>query len=319
MGLIIRKAAELDIPQVIKMMVYGAPGMGKTTFALSTSEHPLLLDFDGGVSRVNAEHLNGVDIVQVTKWQDIHELFDGDPAQLAAYDTIVVDTVGKMMDFVIAHKCGFRQPSIRDWGGINQEFQWFVRALSRLGKNMVLVAHRDTRKEGDETVFIPALREKNYNSILADLDLLGYMEMKAVNGRQVRTVTFDPTNRNDGKNTCGLPGVMEIPQILDRAGRILGANTYVAEQIVRPYLSMLQTKREERRRFDELMETMTADIGAIVDADGANDFVTRFTAKDYPRIGSSAERGRALFAQKVKELGLIYDKEAKAYRNGTAA
>mgnify|MGYP000647606054 CR=1 FL=1 len=91
-----------------------------------------------------------------------------------------------------------------------------TRTLSSLKKHIIFVAHRDTRKEGDDTVFIPALREKSYNSIVTELDLLGYLEMKSERGVQRRTITFDPTSRNDGKNTCNLPSVMEVPTILTK-------------------------------------------------------------------------------------------------------
>ena len=209
---LIKKSNELVIPSTVKMMIYGQAGMGKTTVALSAPK-PLLLDFDNGVKRVNMAHLDGIDIVQVSSWQDVQQVLQED---LSAYQTIVVDTIGKMMDFIISYKCGTRQPQIKDWGGINAEFSWMTRTLSSLNKNVVFVAHRDTRKEGDDTVFIPALREKSYNSIVTELDLLGYLEMRNENGVQKRTITFDPTSRNDGKNTCNLPGLMQVPTILDK-------------------------------------------------------------------------------------------------------
>ena len=170
MGLI-KKSTELVIPQTVKMMIYGQAGMGKTTVALSAPK-PLLLDFDNGVKRVNLAHLENVDIVQVDNWKEIQQLLQQNQTDLAIYQTIVVDTIGKMMDYIITHCCGTRQPQIKDWGRINQEFTWFTRALSALNKHIVFVAHRDSRKEGDETVFIPALREKSYNSIVTELDLL---------------------------------------------------------------------------------------------------------------------------------------------------
>ena len=172
---LIRKSTELTIPSTVKMMIYGQAGMGKSTLALSAPA-PLLLDFDNGVKRINISHLDGIDTVQVSSWQDVQQVLQED---LSAYKTIVVDTIGKMMDFIITYKCGSRQPSIKDWNGINAEFTWLTRSLSQLNKNVVFVAHRDTRKEGDDNVFIPSLREKNYNSIVTELDLLGYLEMKS--------------------------------------------------------------------------------------------------------------------------------------------
>ena len=259
---LIKKSNELVIPTTVKMMIYGQAGMGKTTVALSAPK-PLLLDFDNGVKRVNMAHLDGIDIVQVTSWQDVQQVLQED---LSAYQTIVVDTIGKMMDFIISYKCGTRQPQIRDWGGINAEFSWLTRTLSSLNKNVVFVAHRDTRKEGDDTVFIPALREKSYNSIVTELDLLGYLEMRNENGIQKRTITFDPTSRNDGKNTCNLPGLMQVPTILDRNGSPTAKNDFITMQVIRPYLNMLQVKKEEAAKYDKVVEEIRDQIEMITDA-----------------------------------------------------
>lgn len=315
MGLI-KKSNELVIPSTVKMMIYGQAGMGKTTVALSAPK-PLLLDFDNGVKRVNMAHLDGVDIVPVEQWSQIQQLLQQDVNDLVPYQTIVVDTIGKMMDYIIVHCCGSRQPQIKDWGRINQEFTWFTRALSALNKHIVFVAHRDTRKEGEETVFIPALREKSYNSIVTELDLLGYLEMKSERGVQTRTITFDPTSRNDGKNTCNLPAVMSIPTILNNLAQPVAPNVFISEKVINPYISMLEIKAEERRKYDELINDITEDVNNITDAKSANDFASRI--KEYKHIGSSMAKARALFGAKVKELGLVYDTDNKTYTDAEPA
>lgn len=309
---LIKKSTELSIPTNVKMMLYGQAGFGKTTVALSAPK-PLLLDFDNGVKRVNDSNLQGVDIVQVISWNDMKDLMN---ENLSAYQSIVVDTIGKMMDFIISYKCGTRQPSIRDWGGINQEFSWFVRCLSDLSKNVIFVAHRDTRKEGDDTVFVPALREKSYNSIVTELDLLGYMEMRNENGRVKRTITFDPTNRNDGKNTCNLPSVMEVPTIIDSKGNPIGKNLFIADQIINPYLGMLATKKEVQEKYDKVVTEIREQIEFITDAQSANDFASRINA--FEHVGSSLSMARNLFLKKVSELRLVYDKENKTYEQPAA-
>lgn len=309
---LIKKSNELVIPTTVKMMIYGQAGMGKTTVALSAPK-PLLLDFDNGVKRVNMAHLDGIDIVQVTSWQDVQQVLQED---LSVYQTIVVDTIGKMMDFIISYKCGTRQPQIRDWGGINAEFSWLTRTLSSLNKNIVFVAHRDTRKEGDDTVFIPALREKSYNSIVTELDLLGYLEMRNENGVQKRTITFDPTSRNDGKNTCNLPGLMQVPTILDRNGSPTAKNDFITMQVIRPYLNMLQVKKEEAAKYDKVVEEIRDQIEMITDALSANEFAK--IINNFDHVGSSLAKARDMFGKKVKELGLVYDKETKTYADAAA-
>lgn len=306
MGLI-KKAAELEVSTSVQMMIYGQAGTGKTSLALS-APNPLLLDFDNGFKRVNIAHTEGVDVVQITSWRDIKELFKED---LTPYQTIVVDTIGKMMDYIISYKCADRPPRVQDWTGINQEFQWFTRELRMLGKNVIFIAHRDTRREGDETVFVPALREKNYNAIVTDIDLLGYMEMRNENGVQHRTITFDPTSRNDGKNTCNLPAVMNIPTVLDARGEVIAPNTFITTHIIEPYVEMIDRKRELRKEYDALLADITSQIQAITTAEQANEFAGAM--KDMKHVGSSLQKARQLFASRVQELGLKFDKETKSY------
>jgi hypothetical protein len=302
MGLI-KKSVELHIPTNVKMMVYGQPGMGKSTYALSAPS-PLLLDFDNGVKRINNAHLRDVDIVPITSWSDIKSVVRED---LSPYQTIVVDTVGKMMDFIIDYKCNGGIPNISSWNGINAEFSWFVREMSSLNKHLIFVAHRDTRKEGDETVFIPYLREKNYNAIITELDLLGYIEAKG----RVRTITFDPTSRNDGKNTCNLPATMTIPTVLDNNGNPTANNTAIQDYVIKPYLIRLKAKQDEVVKYNAVVAEIKEAIEMITDANSANDFAARI--KEFGHVGSSLNMARELFSKKVESLSLVYNKELKSY------
>ena len=302
---LIKKSNELVIPTTVKMMIYGQAGMGKSTVALSAPK-PLLLDFDNGVKRMNMAHLENIDTVQVTSWNDIQQVLQED---LSAYQTIVVDTIGKMMDSIITYKCGSRQPSIRDWSGINAEFSWMTRTLSSLNKHIIFVAHRDTRKEGDDTVFIPALREKSYNSIVTELDLLGYLEMKSERGIQRRTITFDPTTRNDGQNTCNLPSVMEVPTIVDKNGNPIAKNDFITTKIINSYLSMLAAKKAAQEKYDKVIEEIKEQIELITDAESANNFIAQIDK--FEHVGSSKQMAAKLVANKAKSLNLKLNSEKK--------
>lgn len=313
---LIRKSNELQIQTTVKMMIYGQAGMGKTTLALSAPK-PLLLDFDNGVKRVNENHLNdSVGIVQVTCWQDVLNVLNED---LSDYQTIVVDTVGKMMDFIIAFKCGQKQPKVQDWTAINTEFKNFVDRLSGLGKHIIFVAHRDTRKGAkDDTVYIPALREKNYNSIVTELDLLGYLEMKNEQGYVKRSITFDPTDVNDGKNTCMLPGVMFLQTILDKNGKPTGANDFIEKQIIAKYQQMIGNKQAKVDEYNKALAEIEESISTITDAGGANHFLQHIG--EYSGFGNSLiMKARDLFGKKVKVLGLVYNKESKQYEDAAQA
>lgn len=311
---LIRKSTDLTLPTAIKMMIYAQAGTGKTTLSLSAPK-PLLLDFDGGVNRINLSHLEGVDIVQVTKWEEIKQLL-ASPQDLAPYQTIVPDTVGKLLDCIITYKCGLRQPMVQDWSGINAEFLWFTKQLASLNKHIIFIAHRDTRKEGDRTVFIPLLREKTYNTIITDLDLLGYLEMVSDKGVQKRILTFDPTDRSEGKNTCLMPAKLNVTTIVDKQGRPTAANDFIQREVITRYNAMLSQKHELQKAYKSVVEDLSNRIEAIANAEQANEF-TKYVAT-VQHVGSSKDEGRRMFAAKVKELGLTFDTETKLYSDAKA-
>lgn len=310
---LVKRRNEVSVPRNLKVMVYGQAGMGKTTLALS-SPKPVLFDFDNGVNRLNINHTESVGIVQFNNWHEVHDILTKQASELAEFETIVVDTIGKMMDAIIVQRCNNGQPRLQDWSYINNEFKWFVNAVSALGKHVVFVAHRDTRVDADSTVFIPALREKSYNSIVTDLDLLGYVEMKNENGRQVRSITFDPTSRNDGKNTCQLPGMMYIPVILDTNGNKTAENDFLAKNVIARFNASVNAKVNQQAEYNKAVSEIQEGVMMITDAQSANAFMAGMKA--YAKHGNSVIiLARNLFSKKVHELKLIYNKETKQYED----
>ena len=296
---LIRKKAELEIPQNIKAMIYGQVGAGKTTLALS-SPKPLLLDFDGGIHRVNFGHI-GDNVMQIKNWNEVQEVFN---YNLSEYETIVVDTIGKMMDFIIEVAENKRIGGWKKWDFINDEFKSFVRKIHAIGKHVIFIAHRDTRSDGDETVFVPALREKNYTAIVTELDLLGYLDVKGTK----RTITFNPTSKNDGKNTCNLPELIDIPIVVNAKKEAL-ENNFFTKNIINPYISELQNRAEYQRKYRDICAELSDAIALITDDVSANEFLDRVNS--FNHIGNSKDVSRKMLVNKARELGLTLNKEKR--------
>lgn len=293
---LIRKPNELNVQTKIKALIYGQAGMGKTTLALS-APRPLLLDFDNGVNRVNYAHQK--DTVQITSFQEALDVMKED---LSDYDTIVVDTIGKMMDFIITKVCGTSNPRIQDWGRINQEFSGFVRIATSLNKHLLFIAHRDVRKEGEDNVFVPAVREKTYSAIVTELDLLGYMDMN----KNVRQITFNPTNKNDGKNTCNLPALIAIPVVVDETGT--GKTNNFIESVIIGTFNKNQSQRKEMiEKYAAIMDRVNTEITIISTPQLANDFLKQMV--NYEHVGSSLQQAKVLLHAKATELGYTYVKD----------
>lgn len=311
MGLI-KKANELNIQNKIKGLIYGQPGTGKTTLGLSAPK-PLLFDFDNGVHRVNFAHLDGVDTVQVSSYQDFIDVIEKE--DLSPYETLLVDTGGKCLDFMGDYiikrnsKMGKANGTLtlQGYGERKAEFSALNRKISSMNKHVIFIAHRETKTEGDETRYIPQFGGSNYDSLVTELDLVGYLE---ANGRD-RIITFDPTSRNDGKNTCNLPSSIKIPITVNEQGEAVGKNNFFSEFVMKSYAKRLEVRQDSIQKYNVLIDELRNEILLITDEVSANDFVSRIDA--FEHIGSSKVISGQLLQAKVKELNLVYNKDAKSY------
>lgn len=313
MGLI-RKPSELTVQPKIKMLVYGQAGIGKTTIALSAPS-PLLFDFDNGVNRVNYAHIK--DTVQIEKYTDMLDVINNE--DLSSYETLVIDTGGKCLDkmaeYVISKnsKMGKANGSLTlpGYGERKMEFAALCKLISTKNKHVIFVAHRQTQQDGDDIRYVPLFGGSNYDSLVTELDLVGYME---ANGKK-RTITFDPTSRNDGKNTCNMPSVVEVPTIIDDKGNAISENNFISKKVIEPYIERLKERIELGKKYDALMSEIKEQIELITDANSANEFAK--SIKSFEHVGSSLEMTRVLFSNKVKALNLVFDKETKTYGNAS--
>lgn len=305
---LIRQPHEIVLQPKLKVLIYGQAGMGKSTLALSMPK-PLLIDCDGGAHRINVMHR--VPTLQVDSYDQILEVLKED---LREYETIVIDTGGKMLDFIATYlikrnsKLGKANGSLtlQGYGERKQEFSAFVKQVSMLNKHIVFVAHRETRTEDDNTRFVPLFGGSNYDSLVTELDLVGYLE---ANGNQ-RILTFNGTSRNDGKNTCNLPSVMELPVVVDTDG-IGITNTFLTTNVVAQYVRSLEMAKEFNVRFSNLIGELKEQVVLITDALSANDFIARIDA--FEHIGNSKSFASSLLREKASKLNLTFNKETKRY------
>jgi DNA replication protein DnaC len=305
---LIRKPYELDVQTRIKALIYGQAGMGKTTLALSAPK-PLLLDFDGGVHRVNFGHQ--VPTVQIKSWKDCENVLRED---LSEYESLVIDTGGKMLDFM-SEDIISRNPkmgktngalTLQGFGERKGMFRQFCKQIMMMNKHLIFVAHRDTQKNGEDIRYVPLFGGSSYDDLVTDLDLVGYLE---ANGTK-RMITFNPTDKNDGKNTCNLPATMELPTIVDTNGNAL-INTFLQISVINPYIANLEKRLEAAKKYNAVIEELRENILLITDDLSANDFVSRIDS--FEHVGNSKAIAGKLLSGKTRELGLKYNTETKRY------
>lgn len=206
MAIKIIRAQDAIQVQTLRVLIYGQPGLGKTSFAF-TCDKPLCLDFDKGAYRSKQRK----DSLDIQSWDDIVELMRT-PAVFANYRTIVVDTIGRCLDGITRHildgspKSGNSKGGLtmQGWGELKNVFQAWVRQLTLLGLDVVFIAHDKEDKDGDRVFKRPDVQGGSYAEVMKTADLIGYMSMR--NNKAV--LDFAPCDDFIAKNGAGFKPIL---------------------------------------------------------------------------------------------------------------
>lgn len=316
--MLIKKPSEIAPKATLTALIYGQPGIGKTTLALSAPQ-PVLLDFDNGVNRVNGAHQ--VDTVQPQSWEQVQDILTEIRDAGDTYKTIVVDTIGKMMSYIEDYikrteprmaKNGILQ--IKGYGLRKQIFVNFISQVSLMGKNVIFVAHQREEKRDDNVAVRPEIGGTAGDELMKELDLVGYMQAVG----RIRTIDFDPSEAYYAKNSCDMRAhnsegkvvPIALPKVVNDSGVAEGKNDFMS-QVVAAFNKRQQANAEQTAEFETLIAEGKATINGIETALEANDALEWvLTAKHV--YNSAAVLKQALHA-KCTALGLKFDKTKKCY------
>jgi phage nucleotide-binding protein len=274
----------------ITMALYGDPGVGKTTLAFSASK-ALLFDFDNGAHRAT----NRQDVVRVTKWADVDAVTASD---LEPYDTIVVDTAGRMLDAlsadIIANDAKLGKGGVlsqQGWGRLKQRFTAWLKMLNTSGKDVVLIAHGTEKMDGETVNARLDVQGGSKDEIYKSVDAMGRVYIKS--GKRV--LCFDPTESAFGKNP-GQFGLLEIPSPIP-ADFLAG---------------IIADTKASLNKQTEAMAEAAAEIeewrGIIAKLSTADDFNKRLE-----RVKDKSQPIKKLFSDAANAAGLTFNKKVGEY------
>ncbi|MFH7767507.1 ATP-binding protein [Acinetobacter sp. BSP-28] len=200
-----------DQPLLVKAIIvylYADPGLGKTSIGF-TGNKAISFDFDKGSHR--AGELRRGAVVQVNQWTDVANLTAND---LEPYNTIVIDTVGAMLESIKTHlmlnntnKQKDGSLKLKAQGLANNIFKQYVNSFIASGKDVVFIAHASEDQSGDQVIYRPDLGGKNRNELYRIADIMGYLTTVTTGeGKNARVISFKPCPTHHAKNAGGLGG-----------------------------------------------------------------------------------------------------------------
>jgi hypothetical protein len=294
------------------VILYGSPGIGKTTLAFSAPK-PILVDFDKGVSRVKAYHRK--DTIMCSNYKEV--LSDIASPAIKDYETIVIDTGGSFVTYlqdwamkenpaVNTQKNG--AISLKGFGAVKAEFIRFsnyVRDI--LNKNLIYVFHSVEEKDKEGNPMQRLLCEGSArNLVWQPADLGGYIQMIG----NKRTISFTPEQEFFAKGCYGIEGRKEIPTLspTDKNDFLTRLFEEAKENLKKESEVFLPVKQ----KYEEVMEQAKDIIEAAQTADDVNKAVEELQKLDHAL--TSKKESALLLHEKATSLGLTYDKTSKTYR-----
>ncbi len=301
-----RKPSELKVNHTIKALIYGEPGKGKTTLALSAPT-PVLLDFDGGVQRVNGAFQ--CPTLQVENWDQVNEALKEIEEGSVPCETIVIDTAGKMLDYmgaaIIRENSRYGKAdgslTLQGYGVRKSMFINFLKRVSIMGKHVVFVAHMREDKDGDTRIIRPEIGGSSAGDLIKELDLVGFM---SAIGRD-RTVFWQGDERFYAKNACNLPPAHKVANIVDENGNVIGENNFLT-LVFAQYEDNLRHTAATRKSYDEKMNSFARGVMSVTDLETANKVYEQIEAYA-GHVWDSKVRAEHMLAVKAATLGLKFN------------
>lgn len=301
---LLKNPTEISEAVLLAGMVYGQPGVGKTTLALS-APNPVLIDADNGMRRVQKRFQ--VPSLPLSDYKDFLALIES--SELDPFETIVIDTTGRLIDrigdYIAAEDPKSRKRdgslSLPGFGRLRTEFRRLMRLVRDHRKHLIFVAHDREERDGDARSVRPDLGPGGSGKeLINDLDFIGYMEMIGND----RTISFNPCEKFYAKNSFNLPAVIKVPDTKD-------GNLFIRGYLMDKAHEKMAADEEENERYNKLVIDLKEIVASVTDAKSADEAVAYI--QKAPVIWDSQRIARHDFGQKIHELGLTYDRATRKY------
>lgn len=305
----IKKPSEMiNETNKFRVLIAGYPGIGKTTLGLSAPK-PLLIDVDFGINRVMASARK--DFIQPNTYDELLNDLKGD---LSDYETIVIDTGGKLLELMKAYviKNDIKNAkkdgtlSLQGYGAVGREFTRFMNYIYfELRKHCVIIFHAVEEKQDEETKLRILVEGSTKNTVWQNVELGGFIEMRG----DKKTIGFNNCERYFAKSSFGIKGIYPIPELDEKIQNDFLTKLFEqANKNIQEESKIFETERKECEelvnKYSEIISTMTVE--------NVNEIMEQIKLIDN-HILTSEKEIKDHFKKKIEELNLVWNKETKQY------
>lgn len=292
------------------MIISGPPGVGKTTLALS-APNPIIIDFDKGISRVKARHRKPA-IIAATHEEVLADVASPD---MKNYETIIVDTGGSFVTFLqdwamrtnpAQNKKKGGGISQTGFGAVKGEFIRFTNMLQyTFNKHIIYIFHTVEEKDKDTTKQRLLCEGSARNLVWQPCDIGCFLQIIG----DERVAGFSPTEEYFAKGCYGVSGQHKLPTLKEGV-----ENDYLTKLFIQMQSSLADETlifAEAKAAYDKAMAEGRELVDEIAGPDEAFMFTEALAGIEHSL--TSENEIKAMAREKIKSLGLTWNKETKVY------
>jgi hypothetical protein len=182
--------------------------------------------------------------------------------------------------------------TLQGFGQLKSRFIAWLKMLNSLGKDVILIAHMDEQKNGDDVIERLDIVGGSKGEIYKVSDAMGRVILQ----NNARWIDFSPRNNAFGKNPAGLP-LIEFPAP-EKSDSTL-AN--VIAQIKTSINKLSKEQQDQQQIIDEWREA----LAGIIEVGDLNQYL--------PALRKQPQTIRAYAAKIARNQGWTYNPETKVY------
>ena len=173
-----------------------------------------------------------------------------------------------------------------------------------LRKHCVIIFHAVEEKQDEETKLRILVEGSTKNTVWQNVELGGFIEMRG----DKKTIGFDNCERYFAKSSFGIKGNYTIPELDGTQPNDF--LTKLFEQANKNIQEESKVFEKERKQYQEVMNALNPLIENMT-LENVNEVIEAI--KTVPHILTSEKEAKAHFAEKIKELNLVWNKEKQQY------
>ena len=321
---LIRKTEPLDKKDPF-VVIYGQPGVGKTSLSFTMPSPVLHLDFDKGVDR--AVQKVRPDSVAITSYGDFHNYVFSDQfeqdVQSEGWKSVVLDTVGTLLEDHIAPWLISKEPknsnnmgglSLTGWGALGIAFNNLKGRLQSLGLQICAVAHGKEEGDGDKQIRL-AVKGGSSDIIYRSCDMMGYMYIRGND----RVIDFNPRAAHMGKNVARLP-ITTIPD--SESDKY---DVFLDQVVVQTCINRMKEKSLAQLAFNKEVLSWKKKLSICKTTDDFDLFIGLLKESDNKllkvqvkkMLGEALKKAKMVYNKKTESVECIVEKPAKQTKKAT--